>query len=115
MEKKKLSDTKIYISVLKINTVKDGHLDLRSCIAIIYFNLKACLVAADRTYLIQNNWKYDTIIRGQSKTTFHSPSNKLHAGRAKSEVRLVAEFSALKYMHVTPPEGKGQTSDRAGF
>lgn len=82
-QKKKLSDTKMHISIFKINTVKCSHLDLRIYIAIIYFNLKACLGAADRTYLIKNSWKCDTIIRGQSKTTFHSPSNKLHVGRAE--------------------------------
>lgn len=71
------------VSVLKINTVKCSHLDLRICIAITYFNLKAYLGAAARTYLIKTSWKYDTIIRGQSKTTFRSPSNKLHAGRAE--------------------------------
>lgn len=105
-EKKKLSDTKMHISILKISTVKYSHLDLRICRAIIYFNLKAYLRAVDRTYLIKNSWKYDTIIRGQSKTTFHSPSNKLHAGRAKGEVRLVAVFPTKIHASNSPGRQK---------
>lgn len=71
------------VSIPKINTVKCSHLE-SICLS-CNVNIKACLWAAGRTCLVTNSWKYGTIIRGQSNTTFHSPSHKLHAGqRAKS-------------------------------
>lgn len=65
---------------------------------VMYFNIKACLWAAARTRLITNSWKYGAIIRGQSNTTFHPPSHKLHAGqRVKSNYCQNFPHTSSKY------------------